>query len=61
MELFCLKQKKKTGTKDIQVHEGQSKKGKPFYRVSGACDECGTKKSVFISKAKYDEIKGSSQ
>ena len=44
-EIYCLSCKKKTGTDNEKVVETEN--GRKM--IKGKCDECGTKKSKFIS------------
>ena len=43
--IFCLRCKKRTASKNVRVHRGASKD-----RISAECAICDTKKSQFIKK-----------
>ena len=43
---YCVKEKKKTGNKDIKVEKTKNNR----YVMKSICVDCGSKKTTFVSK-----------
>ena len=51
-EIYCLKCKRKTGTKNVSSVATKNNR----YLIKGLCEICDSKKSNFVSKKKFSVI-----